>query len=71
MSIEVINEGGLLRVVRSSEPIPDGCVVRLHTEDEIVRFQAGCRTVMDVQMPAFIRGDEEEDASDLFEIPVR
>jgi hypothetical protein len=40
MSIEVIKEGNVLRVVDSSEPILDGAHLRLFTEDEIQQAAA-------------------------------
>jgi hypothetical protein len=40
MSIEVIKEGNVLRVVDSSEPIPEGRHLRLFTADEIQQAAA-------------------------------
>jgi hypothetical protein len=71
MSIQLIKEGNLIRVVESSEPIPEGTVLRLFTEDELQRLQSERTDLLNVQMPAFIRGDEEEDVADLFEVPAR
>jgi hypothetical protein len=71
MSIHLVKEGNTIRVLESSEPIPEGTILRLFTEDELNRLQSERTALRDAQMPAFIRGDENEDASDLFEIPAR
>ncbi len=71
MSIELIKEGNLIRVVQSSEPVPEGMVLRLFTEDELQKLQSERAALLNAQMPAFIRGDEDEDVTDLFELPTK
>jgi hypothetical protein len=66
MSIKVIKEGNVLKVVESSEPIPEGTQLRLFTEDELQSLHQEHLTHLNLQMPSFIRGDEDEDARDLF-----
>jgi hypothetical protein len=66
MSIEVIKEGNVLRVLDCSENIPEGLHLRLFTESELVNLENEHREILDLQMPSFIRGDEDEDASELF-----
>jgi len=66
MSIEVIAEGNLLRVIESSEPLVDGSHLRLFTEAELLALQAQRRSEVDLQMSSFIRGDEDEDGKELF-----
>lgn len=66
MSIEVIKEGNVLRVLNCSENIPEGLHLRLFTESELTKLENERRQMLDLQMPSFIRGDEEEDASELF-----
>jgi len=68
MSIQLITEGKLIRAVESSEPIPEGTVLRLFTEDELQRLHPERTDLLNAQMPAFIRCDEEEDVTDLFEV---
>jgi hypothetical protein len=69
MNIEVIKQGNLLRIVDSSADIPDGTRLRLFTEEELLYNQALRSAAMNLQMPSFVRGDEDECAEDLFEIP--
>ena len=69
MSVTVIKEGNALRLLESSEPIPEGQRLIVFTEDELRSLEAERRTWLDLQMPSFIRGDEDESAEDLFEIP--
>jgi hypothetical protein len=66
MSIEVVKEGNILRVLDCSENIPEGLHLRLFTESEFIKLENERREMLDLQMPSFIRGDEDEDASELF-----
>lgn len=66
MSIEVVKEGNVLRVLDCSENIPEGLHLRLFTESELVKLDNERSAMLDLQMPSFIRGDEDEDASELF-----
>jgi len=66
MSIEVVKEGNVLRVLDCSENIPEGLRLRLFTESELAKLENERRQMLDLQMPSFIRGDEDEDASELF-----
>ena len=67
MSIEVIKEGNVLRVLDCSENIPEVLHLRLFTESELVNLENERREILHLQMPSFIRGDEDEDASKLFQ----
>lgn len=69
MCVTVIKEGNALRVLESSEPIPDGMQMVLYTEPELRALEAERKIWLDLQMPSFIRGDEDEVAEDLFQIP--
>jgi hypothetical protein len=71
MSVTIIKEGNTLRLLESSEPIPDGTKLVLFTEEELRELEAERRAWLDLQMPSFIRGDEDEVAEDIFEIPGR
>jgi len=66
MSIEVIKEGNVLRVLDCSEDIPEGSHLRLFTESEFKKLENERREMLNLQMPSFIRGDEDEDARELF-----
>lgn len=69
MSVTVIKEGNTLRLLESSEPIEEGQRLVLFTEEELRALEAERKAWLDLQMPSFIRGDEDEVAEDLFEIP--
>ena len=66
MSVTVIKEGNTLRLIDSSEPIPEGARLVLFTEEELRTLEAERKAWLDLQMPSFIRGDEDESAEDLF-----
>ena len=70
MSVTLLKQNGILKLLDSSEDIPEGAVIRLFTSDELERLHAEDRAWLDAQMPSFIRGDEEETAEDLFDIPI-
>jgi hypothetical protein len=66
MSVTVIKEGNTLRLLESSEPTADGQHLLLFTEGELRSIEAERKAWLDLQMPSFIRGDEDESAEDLF-----
>ena len=66
MSITVIKEDNELRIISIDGQIEKGKVVRLFTEDELRQLEHERRAELDVQMPSFIRGDEDESAEELF-----
>jgi hypothetical protein len=71
MSITVERDGSHLRIIEMEGELPPGKIIRLYTEDELNRLAAQRQAMLDLQMPSFIRGDEDESAEDLFEIPSR
>jgi hypothetical protein len=48
------------------ENIPEACRLRLLTEWELTQSENERRQMLDIQMPSFIRGDEDEDAREIF-----
>jgi hypothetical protein len=66
MSITVIMEGDRIRLLEGSGSLPAGQPIRLFTAEEICAGQAEREAWLDLQMPAFLRGDEEESAEELF-----
>lgn len=68
MSITVINEDNDLRILSIDGKIEKGKIVRLFTEDELGLLERERRAELDIQMPSFIRGDEDESAEDLFPV---
>ncbi len=71
MCVTVVKEGETLRVLEASEPIAEGTKLVLYTEQEFRALEAERKTWLDLQMPSFIRGDEDEVAEDLFDIPTK
>ncbi len=49
-----------------SENIPEAFRPRLLTESELTQLENERRQMLDIQMPSFIRGDEDEDAREIF-----
>lgn len=66
MIITIVKEGSSLRVVEQEAQLPDSKPIRFFSEDELPRLIAEQRAILDAQMPAFLRGDEDESAEDLF-----
>ena len=66
MNVTVIKEGDVLRVIHSSETIPDGARLVLFSEEALRTLNADRESWVNTQMPSFIRGDEDESAEDLF-----
>jgi hypothetical protein len=53
-------------VLQGLESLPEGDVVELFTAAELAALQGERREWLDLQMPSFIRGDEDEDVEALF-----
>lgn len=66
VSVTVIKEGNTLRLLESSEPIVEGQRLVLFTEEELLALKAERKAWLDLQMPSFVRGDEDESAEELF-----
>lgn len=64
MSITILREGDTLRLLQSDTPIPEGEPIILFTQEEMIQqIQDGW---LDLQMPSFVRDDEDEDGEELF-----
>ncbi len=46
--------------------VPEGTPVQLFSGEELQGLEQERRAMLDLQMPSFIRGDEDEDAGELF-----
>ncbi|MEO7300305.1 MAG: hypothetical protein ABI042_17205 [Verrucomicrobiota bacterium] len=68
MSITVIKENDQFRVLEAHGEFEEGKVIQFFTGDEISQLEKERRTELDLQMPSFIRGDEDESAEDLFPV---
>jgi hypothetical protein len=68
MSITVIKQDNALRIVSVDGQIEEGKTIRLLTEDEFLKLERERVAELEVQMPSFTRGDEDESAEDLFPV---
>ncbi|MEO5803429.1 MAG: hypothetical protein ABIR24_07850 [Verrucomicrobiota bacterium] len=66
MSITVIKEKNQFRVLEANGQFEEGKANQLFTEDEISQLEKERKAELDLQMPSFIRGDEDEAAEELF-----
>lgn len=67
MSITIKRTGAAVEVLRGAESLPDGQVVELYTDAEHQAIRQERLAELQTQMPSFLRGDEDEDAADLFQ----
>jgi len=65
MSITIKRTGASVEVLQGAETLPDGEVVELYTDTEHQQLCQQRLAELQMQMPSFIRGDEEEDAAEL------
>ena len=68
MSLTLKRVGGAVQVLQGVETLPEGQEVELFTAAELTSLQQQRLAWLDLQMPSFIRGDEDEAAEDLFEL---
>jgi hypothetical protein len=66
MSITIKRTGTAVQVLEGAQTLPEGTPVQLFTEAELQALEIERRTMLDLQMPSFIRGDEDEDAGEIF-----
>ena len=66
MSITLKRSGSDVQVLEGAQTLPEGLPVQLFTEAELMAREQERKAMLDLQMPAFIRGDEDEDAAELF-----
>ena len=66
MSLTIKRLGTSVHVLNGAETLPEGEEVELYTANELSDLQLERREWLDMQMPSFIRGDEDENAEDLF-----
>lgn len=58
--------GNVVQVLQGAETLPEGDMVELSTAAERSELQRERQQWLDLQMPAFVRGDEDESVEDLF-----
>ncbi len=66
MSITIKRTGTAVQVLEGAHTLPEGTPVQLFTGEELQDLEQERRAMLDLQMPSFIRGDEDEDAGELF-----
>ena len=66
MSITIKRTGAAVHVLEGAHTLPEGTPVQLFTGKELQGLELERRDMLDLQMPSFIRGDEDEDAEELF-----
>ncbi len=66
MSLTIKRLGDAVHVLNGVETLPEGEEVELFTANELSDLQLERRDWLDMQMPSFIRGDEDQTAVDLF-----
>jgi hypothetical protein len=66
MSITIKRMGAAIHVLEGADTLPEGEIVHLYTCRELEVMEQERRSKLELQMPSFIRGDEDEDAGELF-----
>jgi len=66
MSLTIKRLGDAVHVFNGVETLPEGEEVELFTANELSDLQLERRESLNMQMPSFIRGDQDEDAVELF-----
>jgi hypothetical protein len=66
MSPTIKHLGDAVHVLNGVETLPEGEEMELFTANELSHLQFERREWLNMQMPSFIRGDEDENAEDLF-----
>ena len=66
MSLTIKCLGDVVHVLNGVETLPEGEEVELFTANEVSDLQLERREWLNMQMPPCIRGDEDENAEDLF-----
>ena len=66
MSLTIKRLGTSMQVLNGAETLPEGEEVELFTANELSDLQLERRDWLNMQMPSFLRGDQNEDAVELF-----
>jgi len=68
MSVTLKRVGDTVEVMQGASSLPEGEEIVLFTASDLKNLDRGRRDEVDLQMPSFLRGDEDEDAEDLFHL---
>jgi hypothetical protein len=66
MSVTLKRVGEAVEVLQGASSLPEGQEVLLFTASDLKALDRERRDEVDLQMPSFLRGDEDEDAEELF-----
>ena len=69
MSLTIKRLSTSMQVLNGAETLPEKEEIELSPTNELSDLQLERRDWLDMQMPSFIRGDEDEDAVELFYLP--
>jgi hypothetical protein len=68
MSVTLKRVGDAVEVMQGASSLPEGEEIVLFTASDLKNLDRGRLDEVDLQMPSFLRGDEDEDAEDLFHL---
>ena len=68
MSVTLKRVGDAVEVMQGASSLPEGEEIVLFTASDLKDLDRGRLDEVDLQMPSFLRGDEDEDAEDLFHL---
>ena len=66
MSVSVKRVGEPVEVLQGACSLPEGEEIVLFTASDLIDLDRERREEVDLQMPSFLRGAEDEDAEELF-----
>lgn len=68
MSLTIKRVGTALEVLSGLETLPEGETLELFTAGELSSLQRERMEWLELQMPSFVRGDDDDDAARLFDL---
>ncbi len=68
MSVTLKRVGEAVEVLQGASSLPEGEEIVLFTASDLIDLDRERREEVDLQMPSFLRGAEDEDADELFHL---
>ena len=68
MSVTLKRVGEAVQVLQGASSLPEGEEIVLFTASDLINLDRERREEVDLQMPSFLRGAENEDADELFHL---
>ena len=68
MSVTVKRVGEAVEVLQGASSLPEGEEIVLFTASDLIILDRERREQVDLQMPSFLRGAEDEEAGELFHL---